>query len=158
MVFAILQFLKRLVRWTSHQFSVITVTLALHGIIGGAVVFILEVLVVGINLDDWVGIRLLYNIALFAGGKYCQQLTDYLRLKFRSNSTHPFRRALADTLALASYKIPLFALSAAIFQLEVGKIIGACLLDFVEIAGTGWLYGVILNWVRKIHNEPYVKP
>ena len=149
---------RRLVKWSCRRFSVITVTLALYGIAGGIIVFVLEVFVVGIDLGDWFGIRLLYNTALFAGGKYCQRLTDYLRCKFQGNSSHSFRKAIADTLALASYKIPLFAASAMIFQLEAGKILGACFFDVFEIAGTGWLYGRILDWVRRVHDEPDPEP
>jgi len=144
---------QRPIRWLARRFSVGTTTFVLHGLAGGIIVFLIEVLAVGISFDSWLYIRIAYNIVYFDNSALCIRFTDYLRLKFQGNSIHPFRRVVADTLSLAAYKIPLFASIALLFNLDGEKILWACFFDVGEIILTGWLYGIILDWVRRVHNE-----
>jgi hypothetical protein len=127
-----------------------TVAMVLFSVIGGVLTIGYEVGLLGLTGQQWLAIRLLYNPARFIGARLCGKLTNWIRFHLAAESPNWWQKAVSDTIAVSVYQIPIYVLSALIAQVEPGIIGIAVLMYLLENICIGWLYGVILDWVRKL--------
>ncbi|OGI81335.1 hypothetical protein A3I25_02410 [Candidatus Nomurabacteria bacterium RIFCSPLOWO2_02_FULL_42_17] len=125
-----------------------TIALILFSICTGATTLFYEVVVADINIEQWLGIRLLFGIPRFALARLCGKLTDWIRLQLFGISQNRFQKAIADTTALCLYSIPLYIMSVLIIGISVQQIKIMSIIYFADIIIFGWSYGMILDWIR----------
>lgn len=125
-----------------------TLALAVFSLLTGIFGLLFERLVVNLSLVQMAGIRFSYNLLKYLFAEGCAQIADALRAKLMGNSKHPFRRALADGLALSGYQIPIYITCSLVMGAKIGQIAMVSGFYVVNNLALGWLYGILLNWVR----------
>lgn len=138
-----------LVKRAGRTVSADTVALILFALCAGALTLLYEVVIAGLALGQWAGIRILYNALRFAGARICGKLTDKVRQHLLGTSRSRFRKAIADTIALSLYQLPIYVVSALIMGASIRQIAITSTIYLGDNVLLGWLYGVILDWVRR---------
>ena len=125
-----------------------TLALAIFSLLTGIFGLLFERYAVNLTLVQMAGIRFFYNLLKYLFAEGCAQIADALRAKLMGNSKHPFRRALADGLALSGYQIPIYLACCLVAGAKFGQVATVCVFYLFNNLALGWLYGMILNWVR----------
>jgi len=123
-----------------------TLALAVFSLLTGIFGLLFERLVVNLSLVQMAGIRFSYNLLKYLFAEGCAQIADALRARLMGNSKHPFRRALADGLALSGYQIPIYIACSLVVGAKIGQIAMVSSFYIINNLALGWLYGIILNW------------
>ena len=126
-----------------------TLALAIFSFLTGIFGLLFERYVASLSLVQMAGIRLGYNFLKYVFAEVCAQIADSLRKRLMGNSNHPFRRALADGLALSAYQLPIYLGCALVAQAEVRQMATMTAFYLANNMAFGWLYGLILNWTRR---------
>jgi len=119
-----------------------------NGLIGLFLTHVYEVRWVGLTFNQWLGIRLIFNPLKFGGAYFCGQLTNRFRKRLVGNSKSWFWKAIADSLAISAFQLPLYAVSALVMGVSLVKIAIFIGIYLVDNAIFGWTYGWILDWMR----------
>lgn len=125
-----------------------TLALAIFSLITGIIGLLFERLVADLSLAQMAGIRFSYNLLKYVFAEGCAQIADALRLRLMGNFGHPFRRALADGLALSGYQIPIYVACSFVMKADFRQITMVSGFYLANNMALGWLYGLILNLVR----------
>jgi hypothetical protein len=113
----------------------------IYGIITFSLTILYEKVIVGLNWQEWMGVRLIYIPTRYTFLFLLDYLIDYFR------SILP--KALAEATALSLYQIPIYISAAIIMGVPKSLITTACLIYIADNLAFGWLYGYILNKTRK---------
>lgn len=125
-----------------------TFALLVHGTITSASTYVYEVVFFSVHEEKWLAIRILYNLFRYASARVPAKLAYYFERSFLKNSENRFYEAIADWLALSIHQIPLYIISAALFRMNWKTILYICLVYLFDNFIFGWLYGVLLKWMR----------
>ena len=125
-----------------------TGALVLFGIVMGITTVIYEIWLVSMTTRQWVLIRILYNILRFVGARLCGKITDRTRCYILKGSKSKFKKGLADGIALSFYQMPIYIFSALVAGAGAKQIAIVVSLYVLDNLVSGWLYGLILDWMR----------
>jgi hypothetical protein len=113
----------------------------IYGIITFSLTILYEKIIVGLNWQEWMGVRMIYIPIRYVFLFILDYLIDYFR------SVLP--KAFAEAMALSIYQIPIYIGAALIMGVSRSLIITVCLIYIADNLVFGWLYGYILNRTRK---------
>lgn len=136
--------MRRLLR----KITVDTLALIVFSVFTGAFGLLFERYVASLSLVQIAGIRVGYNFLKYTFAEVCAQIADGLRIKLMGNSKHPFRRALADGLALSAYQLPIYLGCALVAQARPKQMAMMSAFYLMNNMALGWIYGIILNGIR----------
>lgn len=108
-----------------------------------------ELLVVRMENETWVIFRILYNLLKFSGAYFCAEITDWVRLKVLKKSENLFRKAIADSISVSMYQLPLYNVSGFIMGIDTFQLMIISSIYLLDNILLGWSYGAILDWIRK---------
>jgi len=127
-----------------------TLALALFSITVGLITtFVIERYILGFSLVQWGIIRLVYNPLRFGAARLLGKLTDRMRMRIGGSTPSRLRKAVADSTTLALYQPFVYMVSALLVGANFKQISIAIPIYIVESFVTGWLYGIILDYVRQ---------
>lgn len=126
-----------------------TIALFLYSASGAVLTIVYEVFFLKLSGKQWAGIRVVFNVLRFIGARLCGKITDQVRARLQGDSKHPFRLAIAGAISLSLYQLPVYALSARVCGAEFGQIKKAVVVYFLDNLVFGWMYILILDWVRR---------
>lgn len=129
-----------------QKIKVDTIAMLIFGIVSTIPTLLYEMLISGVDFNQWAGVRISYNILRFAGAYFLGHLIDRLRAKLDGGL---IRKAFADAVSLSIYQIPIYILCSLIFKVAYQKIILVSSLYILDNFFFGWLYGYILDRTRK---------
>lgn len=137
--------MKRKEIWRRYQIDVIA--LIIFGLLTGFTTIIYEVLLAGASPEQWLGVRVLYNILRFAGAYLLGDLVEKIRTKLAPKGGF-IRKALADACALSLYQVPIYCISALIMQVSLKSIIITVVLYILDNIFLAWVYGYSRDQVK----------
>jgi len=133
-----------------RRVAVDTLALALFSVTVGLITtFVIERYILGFSLMQWGVIRLVYNPLRFGAAPLLRVLTDRIRTRIGGHNPTRLRKVVADSVALAVYQPFVYMVSALLVGATFKQIGTAIPIYIAESFLTGWLYGVILDCVRR---------
>ncbi len=127
------------------------VAMLVYNLIAGGLTLIYEVLLAGASTEQWLGVRIIYTIIRFSGAFMLGYLIDWFR-QLLSKRKYLLAKAIADFLALSVYQLPIYCLSAILMGVPIASILISSSLYVADNLLLGWLYGYILDRVRKYYS------
>lgn len=127
------------------------VAMLVYNLIAGGLTLIYEVLLAGASTEQWLGVRIIYTIIRFSGAFILGYLIDWFR-QLLSKRKYLLAKATADFLALSVYQLPIYCFSALLVGVPIASILITSGLYVVDNLLLGWLYGYILDKVRKYYS------
>ncbi len=143
--------MKRLI-WQRYQVTV--VAMIIYGIVTSFTTIIYEVLLAGATAEQWLGVRVIYNVLRFAGAYFLGSLIEKVRLKFARNKGFIYV-ALADAISLSIYQLPIYFISALIMQVSLTTMVITALLYILDNLIFGWLYGFIFDRTKLLFSRRF---
>jgi len=137
-----------------HRYQVTVVAMIVFGIITSFTTIIYEVLLAGATAEQWLGVRVIYNILRFAGAYFLGSLIEKVRLKFGRQSGFIYI-ALADAISLSIYQLPIYFISALIMQVSIKTMVITALLYILDNLIFGWLYGFIFDRTKILFSKRF---
>ena len=132
--------------WQRYQCDIIA--MLIFSVFSCFTTLLYEVAAAGISVEQWLGIKIIYIPLRFAGAYILGSLIDKVRLKLARDNRF-IHKALADAISLSIYQIPIYLLSAAVMRVSWQPILITVALYILDNILFGWLYGYLLNQVRK---------
>lgn len=124
------------------------VAMLAYNVIAGGLTLIYEVLLAGASTEQWLKVRIIYTIIRFSGAFILGYLIDWFR-QLLSKRKYPLAKAVADFLALSVYQLPIYCFSAMLAGVPIASMLITSGLYLADNLLLGWLYGYILDKVRK---------
>jgi hypothetical protein len=123
---------------------------SLYKLLTFAPAFLYEVAYVGITVKQYLVVRLLKNVLLFALSFLCRDLRDKIKQYIPGSSDKQLGKAVAEGTALSLYQLPFYVVSMLVIATEVSshELSIASVIYFSINVLTGRLYGVLLDQVR----------
>ena len=142
--------MKKLKLFLKSKITTDTIALVIFSICAsGGLTVLYELLIIDMTKGQWLVFRVLYNILKFSGAYFCVKITDWMRLRILKTSQNRFHKAIADTISISIYQIPLYIMSGLIMGINIIQLLIVSSIYLVDNMILGWLYGVILDWTRK---------
>ena len=138
----------RLLEKVGREVVADTLALFLFSLAGFLFTIFYEMLIIGISVQQWLGIRIVYNALKFPTAVLCAKLNDFLRRHFVKESSSWWVKAGVDTLSVWLYQLPIYVVSAAVVGMSSGQVLAGCAFDLIEYVVVGWTYGPLLVWSR----------
>ena len=137
--------------WRRYQCDIIA--MLIFSVFSCFTTILYEVVAAGISVEQWLGIKIIYIPLRFAGAYILGSLIDRVRLKLARDNSF-IHKALADAISLSIYQIPIYLLSATVMRVAWQPVLITMALYILDNLLFGWLYGYILNQVRKYFLKP----
>jgi hypothetical protein len=137
--------MKRKEIWRRYRIDVIA--LIIFGLVTSFTTIIYEVLLAGTSPEQWLGIRIIYNILRFAGAYLLGDLIEKIRAKLAPKGGF-ISKALADACALSLYQLPIYFISALIMQVSLKSMLITAVLYVLDNIFLGWVYGYTRDRVK----------
>lgn len=132
------------------------VAMVLYNLIAGFLTLVYEIWLGGATGEQWVWVRIIYTIIRVSGAFLLGYLIDFCRRHIWQKRKLIFK-ALADAFALSLYQIPIYIFSALISGVLWHSILITACLYIGDNLLLGWLYGYILDRVRRYYHNKQAK-
>lgn len=140
--------------WLRYRSDI--VAMVLYNLIAGFLTLVYEIWLGGATGEQWIWVRIIYTAIRLTGAFLLGYLIDFCRRYIWQKRKLIFK-ALADALALSLYQIPIYIFSAWISGVLWHSILITSSLYIVDNLLLGWLYGYILDKVRKYYHLKQAK-
>lgn len=132
------------------QVAADTIALAIYSaIVGIGTTLLYERALAGFTWEQWAALRVVYNVLRFGGARLCGKLTNWVRWRIGGDNPNRWRKAVADGCALAVYQEPIYIVSALLVGVTWQQIALTAPIYILDSILFGWVYGIILDSVRK---------
>jgi len=138
----------RLLEKVGREVVADTLALFLFSLAGFLFTIFYEMLIIGISVQQWLGIRIVYNTIRALTAVPLARFNRFLRRRFVKESSNWWVKPAVDTLSVWLYQLPIYIVSAAVVGMSSGQVLAGCAFDLIEYVAVGWTYGPLLTWSR----------
>lgn len=121
-----------------------TSALIIYSLPLGYFVFFFERQMLDFTKSQWFWTHIIYLLH-YPAGRLCAKLDDFF--------SQYFGLEIAGALSLCIYSTPIYFAGAAIAGCNLKQILTGSLIQIAANICFGWLYGLILKWVRSLFNS-----
>jgi hypothetical protein len=123
-----------------------TIASWIYGPLGAILPGICEMGMFHFTFWQWFVLHCLFSIRILLNGWICGMLADYFGKKCHKTILSV---RISDVLALYSYELPLYAISAAIVGASRRQILLGLIIQIINNALLGKPFRIIIDWMRR---------